>query len=160
MYNKVFKGWKGFTLIELLVVVLIIGILSAIALPQYERAVERARVAEARILLNVIYKNHKLCLLENTENYCYTTDAWQSWNLELPGPILFSDNCVDDGVCIHTKNWDIAMFGGVTYANRIINEDIVNYPYYLELESSGDITCFNNSKDSCKMICGGDGCTL
>lgn len=38
---------KGFTLIELMVVVIIIAILSMIALPQYQKAVEKSRAAEA-----------------------------------------------------------------------------------------------------------------
>ena len=56
---------KAFTLIELLVVVLIIGILAAIALPQYEKAVEKSRLAEALINIKYIKNGIEAYILEN-----------------------------------------------------------------------------------------------
>ncbi len=58
---------KGFTLIELLVVVLIIGILSSIALPQYQRSVKRARGVEAMTAGRAIADAQNLYYLANGE---------------------------------------------------------------------------------------------
>ena len=56
---------KAFTLIELLVVVLIIGVLAAIALPQYELAVEKSRLSEVFTMVSSLQKAIDVYLLEN-----------------------------------------------------------------------------------------------
>lgn len=63
MKNKRYP--HGFTLIEMLVVVLIVGILAGIALPQYNKAVEKARLSEVLINVKAIEDSIDRYLLTN-----------------------------------------------------------------------------------------------
>lgn len=72
---------KGFTLIELLVVVLIIGILSAVALPQYTKAVEKSRATEAITLLGNLANAEQIYKMSTGG---YTNDL-SLLDIQLPG---------------------------------------------------------------------------
>ncbi len=62
---------KGFTLMELLIVVVIIGLLSAIAVPMYKKAVEKSKASEALTTMQAVAKSeHDWYLVKNN----YTKD--------------------------------------------------------------------------------------
>lgn len=71
---------KGFTLIELLVVVLIVGILSAVAVPMYQKAVLKAKAAEAWTVAKTIIEAEKLYDMEHGH---FTTDL-SELSVEIP----------------------------------------------------------------------------
>lgn len=74
------KTKAGFTLIELLVVVLIIGILAAVAVPQYTQAVNKSRAVQAITMLKSIMDAQEAYYLANGD---YTNDI-NELDVEVP----------------------------------------------------------------------------
>ena len=124
---------QAFTLVELLVVVLIIGILAAIAVPQYQKAVDKARAAEAITILKNITDAQEVYYLANGE---YTDDLENlDIKLNLDGN-YFTFACQGKRTCkaspkldaypvfeFHLQNYDIPYYRGKHWCmvERLVN---------------------------------------
>ncbi len=99
----------GFTLIELLVVVLIIGILAAVALPQYQKAVDKARGREFLTVLSEINQAVKRCYLEKgTLKYCQLADL----DIEIPNLKNFRFSVGDTEGKVEVRYWGMGTAEG------------------------------------------------
>src|SRR5262245_38513530 len=98
-------GQAGFTLIELLVVVLIIGILAAIAVPQYFKVVEKGKFAESMQWINSLKGAQERYLAKNGFYYSGVVTS-TAYDVNLGGMSNFSSGSITSS---NTPDWTITL---------------------------------------------------
>lgn len=135
---------RGFTLIELLVVVLIIGILAAVALPQYHLAVEKAHAAEAIAQIRALAQAQQAYYLANGE-YATTFDKLD---------FAFQSKDSPNSTQATQKNWDLVLdqvqAHNLIYARRMgTGHDLNNGRWYIDYDlSTEQLFCAAYSYDT------------
>lgn len=103
----------GFTLIELLVVVLIIGILAAVAVPQYQKAVVKSRAAGLLPWAKKVYDAQQLYFLQNGQFASSFDDLEDDFTVSFP--VKPSD------------------FAKASTQLATVNHDMTKYPYGIRI---------------------------
>ena len=138
---------KGFTLIELLVVVLIIGILAAIALPQYFKAVERARAAEALSIFGTIAGAQQRYYLIHGSSFA---DEFGKLDIDF----TTSSGTAASGTSFNTNSFAIAIDAESPHQNVTATRSDGRYTGYKLTKNveTGAITCTEGTGTICPAL--------
>jgi len=147
-------GIRAFTLIELLVVVLIIGILAAVALPQYTKAVERSRLAEALQIIATIQQQEELYLLEHGRPTAGVTFSnFASVDLPTSQYHQYSAGCYTSGcVGVSRRSFSFGVAGNELYV-LTVGTDLPDEDYVYNKKGNWYYGCVTNDTDIGRYVC-------
>ncbi len=125
------RSRKGFALIELLVVVLIIGILAAVAVPQYQKAVYKSRYATLKNLVTAISQAQEIYYLANGSY----ADSFEKLDISLPTPT--KDQTKGKGYPYYVYDWGYCRTNlGPQQYDVLCQSSDIGMAYYIYLNHS------------------------